>query len=405
MTIYRVPLPAVDYGCAPYVSACELKIPSSEIYLQISEFIIKDLKLADHNVSIQYIPSTQLDFDENLDILKDDSTLAKIYRGIADISPLLGLTSDTSNLVPNIGPVIETRYAVMYPRVSGESPSLDLQNLSSRTFYLLVLIFGITISLLKCLIKKYWVFLSPSFLYQKLYFRHQVFFGFFLGIFWRYLSSDLVLLFNRQTSVRQPLLSTSDVLDALEAGTYTAITQLELYFDQILYPIHLKGKSQYLDRLIRINENNPALLIKGEHEIMRTLVRTDKNFIFFTDDMDLDYYDLIYNKHCNFSLIMDDQLPVVYQTIYFRKGLNFREAKSADSAMVRQQLLRYGNEQKFRKDCNRFVGERRNPQPLKLQQIQSCFWILLTFCFAGFGLLTGELIRGQLLDDHLHVVC
>ncbi len=108
--------------------------------------------------------------------------------------------------------------------------------------------------------------------------------------------------------------------------------------------------------------------------------------------MDLDYYDIRYNKHCNISVIMDNQFSVVYQTIYYRKGLDFRNSKDADSAMATQQLLRYENEQTFMKDCNRFRGTH---QPLKLQQIQSCFWVFLSFCFAGFGLLTGELILGK----------
>ncbi len=328
---------------------------------------------------------------------KDNSTLAQIFRGNADASPLVGLTDGISKLVPNIGPIMEIRYAFIYSRAAREAPSLDLQNLTSRTFYLSVLMFGILIYFVRFLVKKYWCYVSPSFLYQKLYFRHQVFLGFFLGIFWRYLSSDLVLLFNRHTSVRQPLLSTSDILDALEAGTYTAITQVQLYQDQVLYPIHLKGKSKFHDRLIRIHESNPTLLIQSGKEIMRNLVRTDRNFIFLTDNMDLDYYEIHYNKGCNFTVILDDQFSFLYQTIYFRKGVDFRKATSAYKALAREHHRRFKNEQSSMKDCNRFKGKRRNSQPLKLQQIQSCFWLFLSFCFAGFGLLTGELILGKFL--------
>ncbi len=114
--------------------------------------------------------------------------------------------------------------------------------------------------------------LDKHYLGMKFFARNQLVLGLFLGIFYRYMSSNVVLFFNKVPPKTEHFARTRDVLKAIERSEYTTTAIYRLLYDDILYPLKHAGKTEVFDRLIKTHKYNPGFLSKNTDQAPSTAV-------------------------------------------------------------------------------------------------------------------------------------
>ena len=131
----------------------------------------------------------------------------------------------------------------------------------------------------------------------------MAFFGVLFAVFLKYLSSDIVLIFNRMGPRDFVFHNSWDVLEALESGTFTAVTVYKLQYDRYLNP---QGPltSNFLKRMQAAARHNPPLLLSNIPSAMDLVLHSFKSYVFFTDEFDIRY---ITARWCNINVLLDPQ--------------------------------------------------------------------------------------------------
>ncbi len=236
------------------------------------------------------------------------------------------------------GRVLSQGYVFMSQKFSPPAPSIRLSHFSeSWTFYLSVITCAIVLSI----IRKFMATVLLPKQIRSFLTRYKVLTAFFLGIFFRYLGSDLVMLFNNAFP-REKFQSTDDVLRGLEYSQIKIVVLTKLYFDTVVNPKNFKldPKAPILERFHKIAEYNKPVLAQNEKQVATLLRDKNMKYFFLTDTIDLPYFLSRFNDFCDIAVVYDKQLPTMFTTIYHRNNLTVGKAGQRIFELVQTEYTR-----------------------------------------------------------------
>ncbi len=351
-----------------FISSCGFHSPPCEKggpFLELLFYIVRKcaLKEASRDAEIQIIP---VDYYSDIG---NSSIIGGLANGYLDISPsYMTLTAERAERIPNLYPLYHNRFAFIYKKVNVQRPNLALFTASQSHVWAFIMLLWIWISLPK--LAKFLFSYRSAFLDRYLT-RQNLVLVFCFGVFLKFISTQLVILFADIRNPKEPFTTTEELIEKLENEQYRAVVTYELSRTFFVNPTGFEGKSSYYDRLIRAHEHNPSELRDTTEKAMDLVLNSTENFVLVIESMVLFH---IRSHYCEISIVEDNLMPVLWMTVYKRHGFEF-QLMSGSRILIELEYHRVHNEYFPPKRCPN-EEESVGPMILSLYQLQSVFWVL-----------------------------
>ncbi len=353
---------------------CGFRVPPCEhpgLMPELTIFVLNlILRKQDKNPRFRFVPVNDYEELWHNDTNVTDLTALGLLRNLSiDFSSVdTGLYPVRMSLFRQIGPIFGYNYILLYRR-SVPVVNLDLLKILPWKSYGMVVLIGIIISSGRFYASK--ENNRFSLLWGRLFTRNQIWFAFFVGLFFKYLSSQLVLIFNNSMPEKpQRIGDAHSMMDSIRGGSYKVITNWNL-----MYRRALKGLPE-----------NPPILIPSEDTSMRLVLSAKDPYALLTST---DRLGIFASKYCNFSIAVLNGFPTIYNTIYYAKNfldLGRSQLWRNEIKVIKQEYEYLMKKYYPPKLCNAIRPiPNKETKPLTLEQLQAIFW-LLAGSF-GFGVL------------------
>ncbi len=312
----------------------------------------------------------------------NSNALDMVCSGQADFSDyMIKLNSLSVLKCRNLGPLFPSKTMFTYKDINSIEPSIDIFEMFPWKLHALILL---TVAI-------FWTLRQLNFpTVHRVLKRASPVSGIMVSIFFAYLSSEVVLLFNRNVTQRLPMTNFESVMERVACGDYRlAFTGQNGQASDISDWARRRSQNLYQRIQNALKFNPPITVATGEllaDEILSAKgipIVGISNSIWTTDMM---------NHKCGLTYVQGDSGQKTYYTMFVRDGLDHQRLTENHRAVLQSEFGRVARQLYPAKMCYATgLPSALAYQPLGMHQLEIVFYIVLLICsFGGTVVVIGE---------------